>query len=93
MEGGRAGPDAGPGAPLSTMTSNGGRAGGDVIEQVRRGVRGLRWYWRGVTGADAYERYVAHLRRHHPGCEVPTERQFWKDKYAEQESNPKTRCC
>ena len=47
----------------------------------------------GVTGADAYERYCAHLAAHHPEAPVPDERQFWKDKWAEQERNPKTRCC
>lgn len=87
MEGRRAGPDPDQGAPLTTMS------GPDVIEAVRRGGRTLRWYWRGVVGADAFERYVAHLRRHHPGCEVPTEKQFWRDKYAEMERNPKARCC
>jgi uncharacterized short protein YbdD (DUF466 family) len=51
------------------------------------------WFFRGVTGADAYERYCAHLAAHHPEAPVPDERQFWKDKWAEQERNPKTRCC
>ena len=52
-----------------------------------------RWYWRGVTGADAYERYVDHLRRTHPGAPTPTERDFWRQKYADQERNPTSRCC
>lgn len=67
--------------------------GTDVIARARRGVRGLRWYWRGVVGADAYERYVAHLRRHHPDCAIPTEKQFWRDKYDDMERHPKARCC
>ena len=52
-----------------------------------------RWYWSGVTGADAYERYVDHLRRTHPGAPIPTERDFWRQKYADQERNPTSRCC
>lgn len=52
-----------------------------------------RWYWRGVTGADAYERYVDHLRRTHPGAPIPTERDFWRQKYADQERHPTSRCC
>ena len=52
-----------------------------------------RWYWRGVTVADAYERYVDHLRRTHPGAPIPTERDFWRQKYADQERNPTSRCC
>ena len=87
MEGGRAGPDTDQGAPLTSMTTS------DVLGRLRRGAGHLRWFWNGVVGADAYERYVAHLRRNHPDCEVPTERQFWRDKYEDMERNPKTRCC
>ncbi len=65
----------------------------DVYDQVRSRASSLRRFWRGVVGADAYERYVEHLRRNHPEAPVPTEKQFWKDKYAEMERNPKTRCC
>ena len=52
----------------------------------------LRW-WNGVTGADAYERYVAHLRRTHPEAAIPTEKDFWRARYAEMERNPRSRCC
>lgn len=64
-----------------------------VLSSARRTVGALRWYWRGVTGADAYERYVAHLQRTHPDAPVPSEKQFWRDKYDDMERNPKTRCC
>ncbi|MCH8613369.1 YbdD/YjiX family protein [Arsenicicoccus dermatophilus] len=56
-------------------------------------LRTARWYWRGVTGADAYERYVAHLTREHPDAPVPSEREFWRQKYADQERHPTSRCC
>lgn len=56
-------------------------------------LRTARWWWRGVTGADAYERYVAHLRREHPDAPVPDEREFWRAKYADQDANPGARCC
>lgn len=72
---------------MSTLTTT------HLLGQVRRGVTGLRWYWRGVTGADAYERYVAYLHKQHPGCEVPSEKQFWRDKYEDMDRNPKARCC
>ena len=55
--------------------------------------RELRRFWRGVVGADAYERYVAHLRRMHPDAPIPSEKDFWREKYAEMERNPKSRCC
>lgn len=53
----------------------------------------LRWYVDSVMGDNAYQRYVEHRRRHHPDEPVPTERQFWKDKHADAERNPKARCC
>lgn len=65
----------------------------DVLDGVRVGVRRARWWWSGVTGADAYDRYVAHLARVHPGQAPPSPRQFWRDKYAEQEERPGSRCC
>lgn len=56
-------------------------------------VRRLGRFVGGVTGADAYERYVEHLQRVHPGVEVPSRGRFWREKYAEQERNPGARCC
>lgn len=53
----------------------------------------IRWYARGVVGADAYERYLAHQARVHPGRPVLDRREFWRAKYAEQDVNPGTRCC
>lgn len=64
-----------------------------ALARVRAAGRSVRWYVRGVVGEDAYERYVDHLRRTHPDAPVPTEAQFWRDKYDDMERNPKTRCC
>lgn len=55
--------------------------------------RGVAWFWRGVTGADAYDRYCAHLIRTHPDRALPTKKEFWREKYDDQERNPRTRCC
>ncbi|WP_226913432.1 YbdD/YjiX family protein [Gephyromycinifex aptenodytis] len=63
------------------------------LARLRRTCSVLNWYIRGVTGADAYERYVAHLQRTHPQAPIPSEKQFWRDKYAEMDRNPKARCC
>lgn len=52
-----------------------------------------RWFLRGVTGADAYERYLGHLRRVHPDAAVPTRAEFWRQRHADQERNPGSRCC
>lgn len=55
--------------------------------------RGVRWYVGGVMGDTDYARYVAHVRRHHPGAAVPSEREYWRARYAEQDANPGARCC
>jgi uncharacterized short protein YbdD (DUF466 family) len=46
-----------------------------------------------VLGDTAYARYVEHLRRTHPGEPVPTEREYWRQRYAEQDAHPGARCC
>lgn len=63
------------------------------MRRVRQLAGRALWYLRGVTGADAYERYVGHLRRVHPDAAIPTRADFWRERYAEQERNPGTRCC
>nr|WP_231637266.1 YbdD/YjiX family protein [Microbacterium sp. No. 7] len=55
--------------------------------------RGIRWYITTLMGDNAYATYVAHQRRHHPGEELPTERQFWRQRMDEQDRNPGARCC
>ncbi|WP_240646122.1 YbdD/YjiX family protein [Georgenia sp. SYP-B2076] len=58
-----------------------------------RAARAVRWYVRALMGDGDYERYVAYLRRAHPDAEVPTEKEFWCRRWAEQEANPGARCC
>jgi len=58
-----------------------------------RAWRGLRWWVGSVLGDTAYARYVEHLRRTHPGEPVPTEREYWRQRYAEQDAHPGARCC
>jgi uncharacterized short protein YbdD (DUF466 family) len=52
----------------------------------------VRW-WRGVIGADAYERYLeSHHRRGHTHPPMG-EREFWRARTDAQETNPSGRCC
>jgi uncharacterized short protein YbdD (DUF466 family) len=44
-------------------------------------------------GADAYDRYVAHLATRHPGAKPMSERQFWREHQDWQDQNPQGRCC
>lgn len=64
-----------------------------LFARAQEGARTVRWFVRGVTRADRYDRYVDHLRRTHPDAPIPTEREFWREHYAEMERTPTTRCC
>lgn len=60
---------------------------------VSRVGRGIRWYMTNLMGDRAYDTYLAHHRRTHPGEEVLTEREFWRQKMDDQDRNPGARCC
>ncbi|WOX12470.1 YbdD/YjiX family protein [Streptomyces sp. N50] len=58
-------------------------------------VGGVRWYVRELMDESAYDRYVTHARRNHPGAEVPSRRDFERIRTARQEADPRQgfRCC
>ncbi|MGA9873359.1 MAG: YbdD/YjiX family protein [Rhodococcus sp. (in: high G+C Gram-positive bacteria)] len=56
-------------------------------------MRGVWWWITSLMGDKDYERYLAHMNRVHPGEPVPSERQFWRDRYAEADRKPGARCC
>lgn len=60
---------------------------------ARRAGRSIRWYVTTLMGDRAYDTYVAHLRAQHPHAEPVTERQFWRQRMADQDRNPGARCC
>lgn len=64
-----------------------------LINTVLRGARGIRWWVASVMGDNAYARYTDHLARTHPGEPVPTEREYWRQRYAEADARPGARCC
>jgi uncharacterized short protein YbdD (DUF466 family) len=59
------------------------------------GLRKVRWYLRGVMGADAYEKYLEFHESAPGSADHPpmTEREFWRDRDDRQDSNPQSRCC
>ncbi len=77
-----------------------GRTGGRIKLFTRNAERGTRnalqsllTVLRRVTGMPDYEAYVEHLREHHPGCPIPTEREFFTQ-YTEAKYGAGTsRCC
>ncbi|WP_348537517.1 YbdD/YjiX family protein [Nocardia carnea] len=60
---------------------------------VVRAARSVVWYVDSVLGGQDYQRYVAHMRRAHPGEPIADERAYWRERYADAERNPGARCC
>ncbi len=60
-----------------------------LIDGARRAARILRF----VAGAPDYERYVAHVRAHHPGVPPMTCDEFVRERLDARYSKPGARCC
>ncbi|MEV0044114.1 YbdD/YjiX family protein [Nocardia rhamnosiphila] len=58
-----------------------------------RGARSVFRYLDSVVGGQDYQRYLAHMRRVHPDRPVLSERDYWRERYADAERNPGARCC
>lgn len=50
-------------------------------------------YMTAMMGGNSYAIYCQHLREHHPDKKLPTESEFWRERWAEQDRNPGARCC
>ena len=48
---------------------------------------------RSIIGAPDYERYVAHMESHHPGCAVMSRDEFIRQRLESRYSRPGSRCC
>jgi uncharacterized short protein YbdD (DUF466 family) len=67
-------------------------AAGDALpfrERLRRVLRVVRT----MIGEPDYDRYVAHMREHHPGCEIASHDEFMRQRMESRYSKPGTRCC
>ena len=49
-----------------------------VLESVRTGAKSFAWFFKGIMGEDAYDKYKAHYEASHapgssdePGCDAP----------------------
>ena len=58
-----------------------------------RAARVLGWYVTSLMGDRAYEAYVAHHQTRHPERPPLDEREFWIERYRDQEITPGSRCC
>ncbi|TDP42385.1 YbdD/YjiX family protein [Nocardia ignorata] len=82
---------------MSSAGDAGGRSIGSaaraLAHRVWAGARSVARWYSAINGGQDYQRYVAHLRRNHPDRPVPSERDYWRERYAEAERNPINRCC
>lgn len=93
MQGFRGTRRPGDGSAESLVPQGGRSAGPAALRRFGAAARGLLWWFNGILGGQDYQRYVAHLRRQHPGRPVPTEREYWRTRHADADNNPTNRCC
>ena len=48
---------------------------------------------RRIIGVPDYDLYVAHMRVHHPACDVLSHDDFLRERMADKYSRPGSRCC
>lgn len=48
---------------------------------------------RRIIGVPDYGAYLAHMRRHHPGCAPMDPRTFERERMTDRYSRPGSRCC
>lgn len=66
---------------------------GRRLDRLSAALRSAAGYLHQLTGEGAYRAYVEHRQRTHPGEPVLGEREFWRQRYAEQGADPGARCC
>jgi uncharacterized short protein YbdD (DUF466 family) len=59
------------------------------LTRLQRALRVLRT----IIGEPDYDRYVAHMRSHHPGCDIASRDDFMKQRMENRYSRPGARCC
>lgn len=63
------------------------------LSRLRTNLRTIGEVTRRIIGAPDYERYLAHLRQHHPGDQPLTRQEFARQRLEEKYSRPGSRCC
>ena len=56
---------------------------------LRRALRVLRT----IIGEPDYDRYVAHMREHHPQCAIASHDEFMRQRMESRYTKPGSRCC
>lgn len=65
----------------------------EAVQTARDHIERAACVVRRIIGVPDYERYVAHVRAHHPGTEPLSEEEFVRQRLADRYSRPGTRCC
>ncbi|HEU4564378.1 MAG TPA: YbdD/YjiX family protein [Gemmatimonadaceae bacterium] len=60
---------------------------------VRRLLLGARRALRAIAGAPDYDRYVEHVRAHHPGREPVSRAEFERQRISARYDSPGSKCC
>jgi uncharacterized short protein YbdD (DUF466 family) len=77
----------------SAVSLGASRARGAGAGGIRAWLRRAASVVRTVVGAPDYERYVTHMRDHHPGCEPISLDEFMRQRLESRYSKPGARCC
>lgn len=65
----------------------------EFLHQVRDRTSRAADIVRRIIGVPDYERYVTHVRTHHPECAVMTREEFIQQRLVDKYSRPGSRCC
>ncbi|MGH7619104.1 MAG: YbdD/YjiX family protein [Gemmatimonadaceae bacterium] len=65
----------------------------EAVESARERIERAACVVRRIIGVPDYERYVAHVRAHHPGTEPLSEKEFIQQRLTDRYSRPGSRCC
>jgi uncharacterized short protein YbdD (DUF466 family) len=63
------------------------------LGRLRTNLRTIGDVTRRIIGAPDYERYLAHMRRHHPHTRPLDRAEFARQRLEEKYSRPGSRCC
>jgi len=76
-----------------TLGGVAGVGGADAVRAALSWMRRAAGVVRTVVGAPDYDRYVAHMRGHHPECEPVSRDEFMRQRLESRYSRPGARCC
>ena len=67
--------------------------GADTVRAALAWLRRVAGVVRTVVGAPDYDRYVSHMRGHHPECQPMSRDEFMQQRMESRYSRPGSRCC